>query len=205
MQISAPIGSDHLQALLAGKPSAPPRVVLAGHGVFLSKTDANYPKVRLPPSVTMVFWCAHGASLSDRLGQFLDANADINLLPETLAGFRSPDGRSVVNTPPAPPPKPEIVKGGEEIWNYRLLHPSGLTLGNAPASVPSSQYNPPSTANSATMPKGVVGDRRFVIVPPLNGGLADQGVPILALLAGHWNICDGATIHWCACRTVMDA
>ena len=58
---------------------------------------------------------------------------------------------------------------------------------------------------SHSEPKGVVGDRRFCIVPPLNdrAHISERGVPLVAMIASHWDICNGATIHWCACRVVI--
>jgi hypothetical protein len=196
LNISAPMGSDFLNSSLAGGASVK-RVVLAGHGSFNKQTDARFPKVRLPPSVTLMFWCRHGEGLFDDIAQFIEGNTDINELPDYLKDRVTARGNSGAI--------PEIVRGGSEIWNYRLTYPSGLTLGNRPASVPESRYNPAVTSPSpANMPAGVVGDRRYVVMPPLSGDIKDRGVPIIALLAAHWNICDGAVIHWCACRSIAD-
>ena len=51
---------------------------------------------------------------------------------------------------------PQIIKGGSEIWNYRLTYPSGLTLGSQPTGVKSSIYNPPVERvglTNSTMPQ----------------------------------------------------
>jgi len=126
----------------------------------------------------------------------IESHADLNALPEAMMQRVRNGGNATAI--------PEIVKGGSEIWNYRLTYPSGLNLGNRPESVPSSVYNVPKGPTNANLPVGVVGDRRYVVVPPLTGDVKDRGVPIIALLAGNWNICDGAVIHWCACRSIRD-
>lgn len=195
--ISAPMGADFMNTAMAGGHAKPKEVVFAGHGSFNTVTDRNYPKVRLPPSVTMVFWCHHGEALLDTVGAYVEARKDVQQLPDHLLDMIAADGSN--------PDVPIIVRGGEEIWNYRLTYPSGLDLGNKPESIPSSVYNPPVTpSRPAAMPQGVVGDRRYCVVPPLSGDIGDRGVPIIALLAGNWNICDGAIVHWCACRSIAD-
>jgi len=158
-------------------------------------TDAAYPKVRLPPNVTIWFWCLHGEALDDTVGAYIESHADLNELPEQMMQrIRDGGNGSAI---------PEIVKGGSEIWNYRLTYPSGLTLGNKPNKVASSIYNHPvAPSKPASMPVDVVGDQRYLIVPPLSGDIKERGVPIIALLAGNWNKCDGAVIHWCACRSI---
>ena len=196
--ISGPIGSDFLDHSLSGGFVGKPKdVVFAGHGSFNSETDKNFPKVRLPPSVTLVFWCLHGEALIDTVGHFIESHRDLRELPQHLQQINALEGNSNA--------VPEVIKGGSEIWNYRLTYPSGLNLGAKPASVPSSVYNPPS-ASAAPMstPTGAIGDRRYCVVPPLSGDIGDRGVPIIALIAANWNICDGAVIHWCACRSIRD-
>jgi hypothetical protein len=118
-----------------------------------------------------------------------------------------------------PPVLPEIVRGGEEVWNYRLFYPTNLKLGAVPAGGGVSRYarnggvlrtaraaGSPVGNSSHKEPPGVVGDSRFCIVPPVPEGFheAERGVPILAMIAAHWRVCNGAIIHWCACRMVND-
>lgn len=196
--ISAPMGAEFMEHSLSGGQSPKPKeVVFAGHGSFNAETDKNYPKVRLPPSVTMIFWCLHGEAVFDSVAAYVEARKDIRELPDFLLEKNERAGKST-NVP-------EIVRGGEEIWNYRLTYPSGLKLGSNPASIPSSVYNPPVEAKNPFKPaSGVVGDRRYCVVPPLSGDIKDRGVPIIALLAANWNMCDGAVVHWCACRSIKD-
>ncbi|EKM99738.1 MULTISPECIES: putative adhesin [Acidocella] len=189
LTISGPIGSDRL----AGTTK---RVIFAGHGSFNTITDKNFPKVRLPPNITMVFWCLHGEELLDSIGSFIESHEDVNGLPDYLSEAAERAGYSKK--------VPEIVPGGSEIWNYRLTYPSGLSLGNKPANIPSSKYNPAiNPASPAKTPPGIPGDKRYVVMPPLSGDIKDRGVPIIALLAANWNICDGAVVHWCACRSIV--
>ena len=188
-------------------------VVFAGHGAFYAKTDANYPKVRLPPGVTLVFWCHHGDTLADSLARFIEQNKPLSQLPQVMqemvagvkrSGFDDDDGSASDMKD-----LPEIVQGGSEIWNYRLTYPSGLNLGSQPTAMKASRYNAPVSpisigAEPHTYVKGVIRDSNYCIVPPLAGGAGDSGVPIIAMLAGHWNICNGNIVHWCACRSIID-
>ena len=175
-------------------------VVFAGHGSFNTITDAKYPKVRLPPSVTMIFWCHHGEELLNTIGQFVEQNKPLSELPDYLqqqARSNSYDPTGI----------PEVVKGGSEIWNYRLTYPAGLQLGAEPGNVKSSVYNAPVTPQSTgrdphSYVRGVIKDDSYCIVPPLSGELKDRGVPIIAMLAGYWNICNNNIVHWCACRSI---
>jgi hypothetical protein len=178
-------------------------VVFAGHGAYNPEVDGRYNggKVRLPVGVTIYFWCHHGESLANEIGTYIESHKDLRALPQDLMRKVQASGHST--------DIPEIVRGGEEVWNYRLTYPSGLSLGNTPmAWQRKSRYTGKAGGlkgpKTHTEPKGVVGDRRFCIVPPLDSRLhvAERGVPIVALLAAHWNICNGATIHWCACRAV---
>lgn len=195
--ITAPVGDDLARVIRSGGTLKMKRVVFAGHGSFNTVTDAKYPKVRLPPSVTMVFWCRHGEELLNVIGEFVESSTDVSALPDYLLDLARQAGYST--------DIPEVVKGGSEIWNYRLTYPSGLKLGNKPAKVPQSVYNPAITpAAPMKVPQGVVGDRRYVVVPPLAGDIKDRGVPIIALLAAHWDRCDGAIVHWCACRSILN-
>jgi hypothetical protein len=199
LSISGPIGSDRLEAMRSGGQKQVRRVVFAGHGTFNTRTDANYPKVRLPPNVTMVFWCRHGESLINEIAKYVESHENINALPDYLMELARQQGKST--------DIPEVVKGGSEIWNYRLTYPSGLQLAKMPERIPHSAYNLPVTPHpnaQAEFPMGVVGDRRYVVMPPITGDIRDRGVPIIALLAGNWNICDGAMVHWCACRSIRD-
>jgi hypothetical protein len=52
------VSGNSLRPVLPNTGKTP--VVFAGHGAFYAKTDAKYPKVRLPPGVTLVFWCHRG-------------------------------------------------------------------------------------------------------------------------------------------------
>ena len=113
LTISGPIGSDRL----AGTTK---RVIFAGHGSFNTITDKNFPKVRLPPNITMAFWCLHGEELLDSIGSFIESHEDVNGLPDYLSEAAERAGYSKK--------VPEIVPGGSEIWNYRLTYPSGLRV-----------------------------------------------------------------------------
>jgi hypothetical protein len=174
-----------------------PDVIFAGHGAFCTQTDKNFPKVRLPPDVTLIFWCKHGESLKGRIALFVEKNRPLSGLPEDLKKYAKEQGKDIDGIP-------EIIPGGSEIWNYRLTYPSGLKLiGQDPAEVKSSVYNPPIVpAKPANFPKGVIKDQYYCIVPPLSGKIADRGVPIIAMLAGYWSICKGNRVHWCACRSI---
>lgn len=195
--ITSPVGEDLVRSIRSGGALKMKRVVFAGHGSFNTITDAKFPKVRLPPSVTLVFWCRHGEELLNEIGQFVESSEDISRLPDYLLDRARSAGYST--------DIPEIIRGGSEIWNYRLTYPSGLDLGKKPAAVPSSVYNPPvAPAAPMKVPKGVVGDRRYVVVPPLSGEVKDRGMPIIALLAAYWDRCDGAVVHWCACRSIVN-
>jgi hypothetical protein len=175
-----------------------PPVVFAGHGSFNKITDAKFPKVRLPPSVTMVFWCHHGEELLNTIGQFVEQNKPLSELPEFLQKHAADEGYD-------PLAIPEVVKGGSEIWNYRLTYPSGLQLGSAPGNVKSSVYNPAiQPASPHSYVPGVVRDNAYCIVPPLSGDVKDRGVPIIAMLAGYWEQCKDNVVHWCACRSIAD-
>jgi hypothetical protein len=178
-------------------------VVFAGHGAFNPEVDGHYNggRVRLPVGVTICFWCRHGESLANEIGTFVESHKDLRALPQHLMERVQALGKSTEI--------PEIVHGGQEVWNYRLTYPSGLSLGNvSQVWTRKSRYNGKAGGlkgpKTHTEPKGVVADRRFCIVPPLDSRLhvAERGVPIVALLAAHWNICNGATIHWCACRVI---
>jgi hypothetical protein len=174
-------------------------VVLAGHGSYNPEVDGDFNggKVRLPPSVTLYFWCAHGETLADNIGNFIESHADIRTLPDRLLEQIRASGKSTA--------LPEIVRGGEEIWNYRITYPSGLNLGNKSASAGGSRYVADKLGpTSHREPVGIVGDRRYCLVPPLRGDLhiSERGVPIIALLAANWSVCDGAIIHFCACRSI---
>lgn len=189
-------GAEHQLAGL--KASGRQQVVLAGHGSFNTVTDKKYPKVRLPPSVTMVFWCHHGEGLLDVIGQFVESKKPLSQLPDHLQTLAKSTGKKTTGIP-------EVVTGGSEVWNYRLTYPSRLTLGSQPGSVKSSMYNRPITPAS---PHGTltsaIKDDQYCIVPPLSGGIKDRGVPIIAMLAGYWSVCNGAIVHWCACRSISD-
>jgi len=178
-------------------------VIFAGHGSYNPEVDGrfNNGKVRLPAGVTIYFWCRHGESLADDIGRYIESHKDLRELPRDLMRRVRDSGRST--------DIPEVVEGGEEIWNYRLTYPSGLSLGNAAMEWERKSRYTGSAGGlkgqyTHTEPKGAVGDRRFCIVPPLDQNLhvSERGVPIVALLAAHWNICNGATIHWCACRSI---
>jgi len=198
--------------------NAEKEVVLAGHGAYCPEVDGRYNggKVRLPPGVTICFWCRHGEGLSNTIAKYIETHKDIRSMPKDLwlqiiQSGRSAASRSPNDGSPEPEwtPLPEIVHGGEEIWNYRLVYPEGLSLSNVPMPwLRKSRYTGKAGGHKGqythTEPKGVVGDRRYCIVPPLNSNLhvAERGVPIVALLAAHWNICNGAIVHWCACRSI---
>jgi hypothetical protein len=98
-------------------------VVFAGHGSYNPEVDGRYNggKVRLPPGVTMYFWCRHGESLSGPVGRYIDENKDIRKLPRDLMKLVRERGKST--------DIPEIVHGGQEVWNYRLEYPFGLGSG----------------------------------------------------------------------------
>ncbi len=181
--------------------NAEEEVVFAGHGSYNPEVDGNSNggKVRLPQNITLYFWCRHGEELIDTVGAYIESHKDIRQLPKHLLKVVKQGGYST--------DIPEIVHGGEEIWNYRLTYPSGLKLGAKSASGGASRYTGASGIKgsiSHSEPIGVIGDRRYVVLPPMDGKLhiAERGVPIIALLAAHWNICNGATIHWCACRSI---
>jgi hypothetical protein len=211
-QRSNAISGNSLRPVLPNTGKTP--VVFAGHGAFYAVTDAKYPKVRLPPGVTLVFWCHHGASLSNLIAQYVEQNKPLSKLPELMqkivAKDRSPAKPGEVSTPHARwNGLPEIVQGGSEIWNYRLTYPSGLELGSQPGAVKASRYNAPvspvSRGESAhSYVKGVIRDNNYCIVPSLSGGIKDSGVPIIAMLAGYWSICNNNVVHWCACRLSVD-
>lgn len=201
------IGRHRSGAVSSSGASTPPNttrppVVLAGHGSFNTITDKKYPKVRLPPGITMVFWCHHGEELLNDIGQFVEQNKPLSALPDFLqkqAAKNSYDPKGI----------PEIVKGGSEIWNYRLTYPSGLQLGREAGNVKSSVYNKPvSPASMGRDPHshvhGVIKDDAYCIVPPIAGDIKDRGVPVIAMLAGYWEICKDNVVHWCACRSVVD-
>lgn len=57
-------------------------VVFAGHGAFYTKTDAKHPKVRLPPGVTLVFWCHHGEVLANSIAQFVEQKKPLLSFPK---------------------------------------------------------------------------------------------------------------------------
>lgn len=179
------------------KPNKEP-VVLAGHGSFNTITDRNYPKVRLPPNVTLVFWCHHGEELLNTIGQYVEQNKPLSELPQYLQDHAARERYD-------PKGIPEIVPGGSEIWNYRLTYPSRLELGREAGNVKSSVYNKPVTPTTPhSHVKGVIKDNSYCIVPPLSGEVKDRGVPIIAMLAGYWEICKDNIVHWCACRSIVD-
>lgn len=173
------------------------QVVFAGHGSFNSDTDKNFPKVRLPQGVTLVFWCHHGEELLDAIGQFVESRKPLSQLPDHLQAMAEKAGYDKKGIP-------EVVEGGSEIWNYRLTYPSTLTLGATPGTVKASVYNQPVNpgANAHKTLPAAVKDDAYCIVPPLSGDIKDRGVPIIAMLAGYWNVCNGSIVHWCACRSI---
>src|ERR1700751_4103854 len=101
--VSGPIGSDMMAHVESGGAKQVKRVVFAGHGSFNTQTDAKFPKVRLPPSVTIVFWCRHGEALLDAIGSYVESRQDCKDLPEYLLDRAQAQGYSR--------DVPEIVRG----------------------------------------------------------------------------------------------
>src|SRR4051794_35659638 len=91
-------------------------VVLAGHGSYNPEVDGNYNggRVRLPLGVTIYFWCRHGELLANEIGAYVESHKDIRALPQHLMEQVRRSGTSTEI--------PEIVNGGQEIWNYRLTY-----------------------------------------------------------------------------------
>jgi hypothetical protein len=188
---------------IPGVPTGKPPVVFAGHGAFYTETDKDTPKVRLPPNVTMVFWCRHGQGLANDVAMFVESNRPLTGLPKWLKYRLKAAGRTrdVVGVP-------EIARGGTEIWNYRLTYPRGLDL----ASNPDGYTQPPAigpvedprrVSGAFTTSSGVIRDTQYCIVGPFEGGIGQRGLPILAMIGAHMSICADAVVHWCACREVV--
>ena len=176
-------------------------MVFAGHGSFNTVTDAKQPKVRLPPDVTMVFWCHHGEELLNSIGMFVEKRRPLCELPEALKQDATRNGYDPRNIP-------EIVPGGSEIWNYRLTYPKGLDLAESPASYtqpPSiGPVQNPRTVNGAFTTTAVVRDNSYCIVGPWEGSdVGARGLPILAMLDANMSMCRGNIVHWCACRSIV--
>ena len=76
----------------------------------------------------------------------------------------------------------ETLKGGDLCYNYRLTPPKGLTLGNDPTKDPKFIINPqPVTSTDHISTRGIL--------------LSD----LLALPA-----CRNASVHWAACRSIIN-
>jgi hypothetical protein len=72
---------------------------------------------------------------------------------------------------------PEMYSPGSLCRNYRLTPPVGITLGNDDTR-----------------------DKRFILVS--DRGPLNIGHRLSDLLTQHWNVCNNATVHWAACRSV---
>lgn len=73
---------------------------------------------------------------------------------------------------------PQVLRGGDECWSYRLTPPVGLKLRPKP------------------------GDPNFTTVSDRCPKEGNNGHRLEELLATHWTKCRGAAVHWAACRVV---
>jgi hypothetical protein len=159
------------------------RVVFAGHGAFNAITERGNDKFQVPHDMTLVFWVPHGSTF---VGSELDGNDPKTLLnymflPEVRRQLARSDRsrRDAIALPKGlTHGMPEVIRGGGSCWNYRLTPPVGLKLRPQPGD-----------PNFIT-----VSDRR----PPRNIGYRLQ-----YLLENYRAQCQGAEVHWAACRVVV--
>lgn len=158
-------------------------VVFAGHGSLNTITDKDHLQIMLPKGMTIVFWVRHGEALADTVGHNVDKRFQLGDLAKRV--FNCAKSQASFSLPGMPGDLPEILKGGT-VWNYRLTPPSGLSLGNNP-----------------------INDSRF-ITNPLKPGMSpsapvkDRGILLSDLLVKYASLCANATIHWSACRSIVD-
>ena len=152
------------------------RVVFAGHGSWNTITDARDLHFTLPKNTRMVFWVPHGEGLDDWLGGIVDPRAHLQDLEALVRRLGERFGQA--------PGMPEIVQGGQRVFNYRLTPPTGLTLGNSTGQDP--------RFITMSLPPGVAP----------NAPVAQRSKTIRELFTEHADICAGSTIYWSACRSI---
>jgi hypothetical protein len=171
-------------------------VVFAGHGFFAALTDQSRKTIRLPNNVTMVFWCHHGESLLDDIGTYIEQRKDISNLPEYLAKqVRIADARNL----------PEVYSPGSEVFNYRLIYPSGLLLGANPQCL--TAYSSPGRGLRDEGPgfrvlPSAVRDPTTCIVGNWSSDLLQGSLSLGEMLNANMSICANNTVHWTACRLI---
>jgi hypothetical protein len=177
-------------------------VAFAGHGFLAPLPDADALTFRLPANVTLVFWCRHGETLDDQVAQYIEARRPLAGLPRHLQtrldhGATAAAGGAGL---------PETYPGGSEMFEYRLTYPRGLTLGSSPAAAGMNYpgIGPPVDpgATAYRMRADAVPDAGYSIVAPFSDNLLQSSLRLSDLLRNNAARCAGATVHWCACRSV---